>query len=244
MGGGGSSAKSSTSQPQKYIDSVSFIPAAVFCTSSFFSFRIKAKRSQHFSSFRIMKEFSRIMQELDSRIVLLLMFLLDLAAFALTMAAVQTKTKATLHQSVDGTIYCVYSSNIASRFAVASMFLLSVSQTIVTVATQCLCFGKILRPGNWRISAIMLFITCWISFLVSEMFLFYGSVKDASLTNYRHSNNLPCFTLSSRVFGIAALLIVVTATASQTYYVSYVKTDGSNSLPSTTSNTSIGMGAY
>ncbi|CAA0837161.1 Protein of unknown function (DUF1218 [Striga hermonthica] len=161
-----------------------------------------------------------------SKLLLVTVFVLDLVAFSLAVAAEQRRSSARL--AIDAnTNHCVYESDIATGLGVGSFLLLLASQLLIMVASRCLCCGRALRPGRSRVWAIVLFITCWVTFMIAEICLLAGSVRNAYHTKYRTyiTQNPPsCETLRKGVFGAGAACIVFTGILSELYYVSYSKT--------------------
>ncbi|XP_041026024.1 uncharacterized protein LOC121266308 [Juglans microcarpa x Juglans regia] len=160
-----------------------------------------------------------------STLLLVVVFVLDLIAFALAVAAEQRRTKARLTKDPNYS-YCVYDSDIATGLGVGSFLFLMASQVLIVVASRCLCCGKALRPSGSRAWAICLFITCWVMFIIAEACLLAGSVRNAYHTQYmtRLTSNPPsCEMLRKGVFGAGAAFVVLTGIFSQLYYVSYCK---------------------
>ncbi|OMO65142.1 hypothetical protein COLO4_31516 [Corchorus olitorius] len=159
-----------------------------------------------------------------STLLLALVFIIDLIAFGLAVAAEQRRSTATVQAS--GTDrYCVYDKDIATGLGAGAFVLLLLSQILIMVASRCLCCGKAMRPSGSRAWAIVLFITCWVFFFIAEVCLLAGSVRNAYHTKYRdHFSNPPsCATLRKGVFGAGAAFIFLTAIVSELYYVSYSK---------------------
>ncbi|KAG8365486.1 hypothetical protein BUALT_Bualt18G0109800 [Buddleja alternifolia] len=180
-----------------------------------------------------------------SKLVLVVVFILDLIAFALAVAAEQRRSSARL--ATDANLnYCVYNSDVATGLGVGSFVLLMVSQVLIMAATRCLCCGRALRPGGSRTWAIFLFITCWVAFFIAEVCLLAGSVKNAYHTKYRTyiTRHPPsCETLRKGVFGAGAAFIVFTGIASELFYATYSKTDHDGFLPQSRDNGGIRMGS-
>ncbi|KAI9197528.1 hypothetical protein LWI28_000023 [Acer negundo] len=156
-----------------------------------------------------------------SKLVLVIVFLLDLIAFALAVAAEQRRSKATIAQGVNYT-YCQYDKDIATGLGVGSFLLLLASQMLIMVASRCLCCGKAMRPSGARAWAIILFITCWVFFLVAEICLLAGSVRNAYHTKY-NTRHLSCESLRKGIFGAGAAFVVLTGIVSELYYVCHSK---------------------
>ncbi|KAI4299350.1 hypothetical protein L6164_032818 [Bauhinia variegata] len=95
-----------------------------------------------------------------STLLLAVVFVLDLIAFALAVAAEQRRNTAKIADDGQNK-YCLYDSDIATGLGVGSFLFLVVSQIIIMVATKCLCCGRAMRPGGSRSFAICLFITSW-----------------------------------------------------------------------------------
>ncbi|XP_022994479.1 uncharacterized protein LOC111490189 [Cucurbita maxima] len=158
-------------------------------------------------------------------LVVVVVFVLDLVAFALAVAAEQRRTTATVVTSGNSK-FCAYDSDIATGLGVGSLLVLFASQVIVMVASRCLCFGKALRPSGSRAWAITLFITCWVCFLIAEICLLAASVRNAYHTKYVSSimnERISCKMLRRGIFGAGAAFIVFTCVASELFYVSFSK---------------------
>ncbi|XAR66435.1 hypothetical protein NMG60_11012670 [Bertholletia excelsa] len=175
-----------------------------------------------------------------STLLLVVVFVLDLIAFALAVAAEQRRAKATIQQDVNGNSYCQYGSDIATGLGVGALLFLTASQLLIMAVSRCMCCGKALRPGSARARAIALFVTCWITFAIAEICLLAGSVRNAYHTKYV-LGNASCETLRKGVFGAGAAFIVFTGIVSELYYVYYSKAN--DSLP-TNRDAGIGMGTY
>ncbi|XP_050215408.1 uncharacterized protein LOC126666625 [Mercurialis annua] len=181
-----------------------------------------------------------------SKLLLITVFILDLIAFGLAVAAEQRRSTATIKQ--DGEVdynYCVYDSDIATGFGVGAFLFVMVSQVIVMLASQCFCCGKSLNPGGSRAWAVILFIFCWVFFFIAEVCLLAGSVQNAYHTKYRtvFSETPPdCQTLRKGVFGAGAAFTLFTLIVSQFYYVSYSK--ARDSFHSFGIEASVPMGNY
>ncbi|XP_059440693.1 uncharacterized protein LOC132173122 [Corylus avellana] len=167
-----------------------------------------------------------------SKLLLAVVFVFDLIAFALAVAAEQRRAKASL-EPVDGRNYCHYDSDIATGLGVGSFLFLLASQILIVVVSRCLCCGKALRPSGARAWAICLFITCWVTFAIAEVCLLAGSVRNAYHTKYSTllTNDPPsCEKLRKGVFGAGAAFVVLTGIFSELYYVSYSKANDDKAL--------------
>lgn len=126
----------------------------------------------------------------------------------------------------------------------ALLFLLA-SQILIVVGSRCLCCGRPLRPGGSRVWAVVLFITCWLTFFIAEVCLLAGSVRNAYHTKYRtYLAQAPpsCEILRKGVFGAGAAFVVFTGIVSELYYVSYSKAND-GAVP-TRGDTGVRMGTY
>lgn len=179
-----------------------------------------------------------------STLLLVIVFLLDLIAFALAVAAEQRRASAKI--VTDGTdSYCSYESDIATGMGVGSLLFLLASQLLIVIASRCLCCGRALKPGKSRAWSIVLFILCWVTFFIAEACLLAGSVRNAKHTKYRTSlvvDPPSCETLRKGVFAAGAAFIVFTGILSELYYVSFSKAND-GFLP-TNGDGGIRMGAY
>ncbi|KDP20933.1 hypothetical protein JCGZ_21404 [Jatropha curcas] len=156
-----------------------------------------------------------------SSLLLVVVFVLDLIAFALAVAAEQRRNTATVQKQVNYS-YCQYDSDIATGLGVGALLSLMASQILIMIASRCLCCGKAMRPSGSRTWAIVLFITCWVFFFIAEVCLLAGSVRNAYHTKYYLSENSPsCRQLRKGVFGAGAAFVVLTGIVSELYYVSH-----------------------
>ncbi|XP_047966130.1 uncharacterized protein LOC125210629 isoform X2 [Salvia hispanica] len=166
-----------------------------------------------------------------SKILIIVVFIFDVIAFGLAVAAEQRRSIGTMRSdSEDEYKYCVYSSDVATGYGVGALLLLMASQVIIMAASRCFCCGNPLKPGGSRACALLLFIFCWITFLIAEACLLAGSVRNAKHTKYRRFffNNEPsCETVRKGVFAAGAAFTFFTAIVSEFYYLSYSKSRGS-----------------
>ncbi|KAK9085174.1 hypothetical protein Sjap_025585 [Stephania japonica] len=165
-----------------------------------------------------------------SNIVLIIVFVFDLIAFGLAVAAEQRRSTAQVVPDQEKNYnYCVYDSDISTGLGVGSLLFLMASQLLLMVVSKCFCCGKALRPGGSRAWAIILFIACWVTFIIAEICLLAGSVRNAYHTKYGlyGADPLSCQTLRKGVFAAGAAFIVFTGILSELYYVSYSKANDS-----------------
>ncbi|XP_052179086.1 uncharacterized protein LOC127792582 [Diospyros lotus] len=162
-----------------------------------------------------------------SKILLIAVFVFDVIAFGLAVAAEQRRSTATIKTDNEKDYnYCVYDSDIATGYGVGAFLFLMVSQVLVMVTSKCFCCGKALRPVGARAWAILLFIICWLFFLIAEACLLAGSVRNAHLTRYREAfggDPLSCDKLRKGVFAAGAAFIFLNCIVSELYYVCYSK---------------------
>lgn len=182
-----------------------------------------------------------------SKLLLVTVFLLDLIAFGLAVAAEQRRSTATIKQDPEKDYnYCFYDSDISTGYGVGAFLFLLLSQLIIMVASKCFCCGKPLRPGGSRACSVLLFIICWVFFLVAESCLLAGSVRNAYHTKYRTifggEDPPSCETVRKGVFAAGAAFVLFTGIISEFYYVSFSKARGSFGPYNTEAG--VGMAAY
>ncbi|KAF5195177.1 Fiber protein fb34 [Thalictrum thalictroides] len=180
-----------------------------------------------------------------STILIVVILIFDLIAFGLAIAAEQRKSTAHITNDAEKNYnFCVYDSDISTGYGVGSFLFLLASQVFIMVASKCFCCGSALRPGGSRAWAIILFISCWVTFFIAEVCLLAGSVTNAYHTKYRtfYFENPPsCETVRKGVFGAGAAFIFFTAILTEFYYICYSKARNSFQAPY---DTGVGMGSY
>ncbi|KAK6946749.1 DESIGUAL/Modifying wall lignin-1/2 [Dillenia turbinata] len=173
-----------------------------------------------------------------SKLLLITVFILDLIAFALAVAAEQRRTTARVATDYDKKYnYCVYDKDIATGLGVGAFFFLMLSQVFVMIASRCFCCGKALSPGGSRAWATILFLLCWVTFFIAEICLLAGSVRNAYHTRYKtiFGDNPPsCQTLRRGVFGAGAAFVFFTGILSEFYYINYAKAKAKSNFQSVT----------
>nr|GMD92457.1 uncharacterized protein LOC109150399 [Ipomoea batatas] len=125
--------------------------------------------------------------KMGSKLLMISVFVLDLIAFGLAVAAELKRNTAQIHMNTEYTYsYCVYDSDIATGFGVAAFLFLMATQILVMVASRCFCCGRALIPGPSRTCALLLFIISWVTFFIASGFLLVGSVRNSQVqtTNY------------------------------------------------------------
>ncbi|XP_062096575.1 uncharacterized protein LOC133802308 [Humulus lupulus] len=155
-----------------------------------------------------------------STLVLVLVFIFDLVAFALAVAAEQRRTTARLEKQADYT-YCVYDNDIATGLGLGAIIFLTASQLLIMVLSRCLCCGKALRPSSSRSWAIALFISSWVFFVIAVSCLLGASVRNAYHTKYRRA--FSCKVVRKGIFGAGAAFVVFTGIVTELFYVSHSK---------------------
>ncbi|KAJ8447530.1 hypothetical protein Cgig2_031143 [Carnegiea gigantea] len=162
-----------------------------------------------------------------SKLVIVVVLILDVIAFGLAVAAEQRRNTAKIVQDAGMDYnYCSYDKDIATGYGTGAFFCLLGGQVIVMAASGCFCCGKALSPGRSRACAIILFIICWLTFFIAEVCLLAGSVRNAYHTKYRtfYEDNPPsCETVRKGVFAAGAAFTFFTAIVSEFYYVCYSK---------------------
>ncbi|KAL6639395.1 hypothetical protein ACP70R_023125 [Stipagrostis hirtigluma subsp. patula] len=181
-----------------------------------------------------------------SIIVQAVVILLDVIAFGLGVAAEQRRSKATVTTDSEKNYdYCSYDSDIATGYGVGALLLLAAAQVVLMTASRCFCCGRGLKPGGSRACALILFLFTWLTFLIAEVCLLAGSVRNAYHTRYRtfYGDGISCETLRKGVFAAGAAFTFFTAILGEFYYISYSKSrDAAGDAPY--GGSSIGMGPY
>ncbi|THU74753.1 hypothetical protein C4D60_Mb04t36750 [Musa balbisiana] len=182
------------------------------------------------------------------KLVLILVFVVDLIAFGLAVAAEQRRSKATVVTDSEKSYnYCVYDSDIATGYGVGAFLFLLLSQAILMAVSKCFCCGRSLGPGGPRACALLLFLFSWLTFLIAEACLLAGSVRNAHHTRYRNmffDRNLSCETVRKGVFAAGAAFVLFTAVLSELYYVYYAKAARSSGAPPYGEAPAVGMSSY
>ncbi|WOK98903.1 hypothetical protein Cni_G07615 [Canna indica] len=183
-----------------------------------------------------------------SKLVIIVVFILDLIAFGLAVAAEQRRSKAHVVENEEKTYnYCVYNSDIATGYGVGAFLFLFLSHAILMGISKCFCCGRSLNPSGPRACALLLFLLSWLTFLIAEACLLAGSVTNAHHTRYRNmffDTNLSCETVRKGVFAAGAAFVLFTAIISEFYYVSYSKASSNSGLPPYGGQPAVGMSTY
>ncbi|KAI4368171.1 hypothetical protein MLD38_016758 [Melastoma candidum] len=161
-----------------------------------------------------------------STLVIAIVFVLDVVAFSLAVAAEQRRNHATrVPDPATNSSHCLYDSDIATGLGVGSFLFLLAGQLLIMAVTRCLCCGKALRPSSSRTWAIVFFITCWVFFIIAEICLLAGSARNAYHTKSTIlPNPLPsCATMRKGIFGAGAAFVVFTGIVSVLFYLSHSK---------------------
>ncbi|XP_015899090.3 uncharacterized protein LOC107432456 [Ziziphus jujuba] len=181
-----------------------------------------------------------------SKLLMITVLIFDIIAFGLAVGAEQRRSTARIVQDSDANYnYCVYDSDISTGLGVGALLFLLVSQVLIMGVSRCFCCGKPLSPGGSRAWAVILFITCWVFFLIAEVCLLAGSVRNAYHTKYKpFYSDTPqhCQTLRKGVFGAGAAFILLNAIVSQFYYVCY--SSAREKFQSYGAETGVGLGPY
>ncbi|KAL5730209.1 hypothetical protein ACHQM5_003059 [Ranunculus cassubicifolius] len=158
-----------------------------------------------------------------STLLLVVVFIFDVIAFGLAVAAEQRRTSAQITTDAQGRNFCSYKRDTATALGIGALFSLMASQILIMAASRCFCCGKTLGPGRSRVWAVISFITCWVTFLIAEACLLAGSVRNAYHTKYISltDDSPSCETLRKGVFAAGAAFIVFTGIFSELYYVAY-----------------------
>ncbi|CAA6655691.1 unnamed protein product [Spirodela intermedia] len=177
-------------------------------------------------------------------LVIVSILVFDLIAFALAVTAEQRRSSATtVTDNQKEYTYCVYNSDISTGLGVGAFLFLLLSQLILMVASRCHCCGRALRAGGPRACSLILFLLCWLTFIIAEACLLAGSVRNAYHTRYRTifgAEPPSCETLRKGVFAAGAAFVFFTTIISEVYYILHSKAkDGGAPYES-----AVGMGAY
>ncbi|KAK4744141.1 hypothetical protein SAY87_010453 [Trapa incisa] len=167
-----------------------------------------------------------------NKLLLITVFVLDLIAFGLAVAAEQRRSTGRVQLDMEHNYnYCVYDTDIATGYGVGAFLFLMLSLIIIMAASRCFCCGKPMSPSGSRACAIILFLTCWVFFIIAEICLLAASVRNAYHTKYmRNFNENPpsCQTIRKGVFAAGAGFAFLTAIVSEFYYISYCRARDSN----------------
>lgn len=181
-----------------------------------------------------------------SKLLVFTVFVFDVIAFGLAIAAEQRRSIAKIVEDTDAKRnYCVYDSDISTGFGVGAFLFLMASQILIMVVSRCFCCGKPLSPGGSRAWALVLFIICWVFFFIAEICLLAGSARNAYHTKYRTllTDTPPsCQMLRRGVFAAGAAFVFFTSIVSQFYYVCYSR--AREYFQSYNKDTGIGMSTY
>ncbi|XP_015692307.1 uncharacterized protein LOC102719949 isoform X1 [Oryza brachyantha] len=170
-----------------------------------------------------------------SIIILAAVFVLDVVAFVLAVGAEKRRNIAA-YVNVDqgGRPYCVYGSDAATGYGAGALVLLLAGQVVAMAATRCFCCGRALSPGRWRAFSGFCFIACWFAFVIAELCLLAGSVRNAYHTKYSTlvmRGPLRCAMLRKGVFAAGAAFTFLTALFAELHYLFFAKARHAADVP-------------
>ncbi|OEL26519.1 hypothetical protein BAE44_0012465 [Dichanthelium oligosanthes] len=172
-----------------------------------------------------------------SIIIISVVFTLDLLAFVLAIGA-ERRRSYVAYVNVDnpGRPYCVYSSDASTAYGVSALLLLLAGQAVAMVATRCFCCGRALSPGRWRAWSGICFVVCWLTFVIAELCLLAGSVRNAYHTKYiswtwASGSPPPCAMLRKGVFAAGAAFTFLTALFTELHYLFYARSRAAADVP-------------
>ncbi|AQK47287.1 Fiber protein Fb34 [Zea mays] len=170
-----------------------------------------------------------------SIIVIAVVLVLDVLAFVLAIGAERRRSYANVTAAdSSGRAYCVYSSDASTAYGVSALLLLLAAQAVAMAATRCFCCGRGLSPGRWRAWSGTCFIICWVTFVIAELCLLAGSVRNAYHTKYvsLFSNAPPrCAVLRRGVFAAGAAFAFLTALLAELHYLFYARARAAAAVP-------------
>ncbi|BAF16185.1 uncharacterized protein [Oryza sativa Japonica Group] len=169
-----------------------------------------------------------------SIILVVVVFVLDALAFVLAIGAEKRRSTATFSEDTSGRQYCVYSSDAATGYGIGALLLLLAGQAVVMVVTRCFCCGRALSPGRWRAFSGFCFIVCWFTFVIAELCLLAGSVRNAYHTKYSTlviSGPPRCAMLRKGVFAAGAAFTFLTALFAELHYLFFAKARHAAAVP-------------
>ncbi|ERN17263.1 uncharacterized protein LOC18445597 [Amborella trichopoda] len=162
-----------------------------------------------------------------SRLVISLILILHLIAFALAIAAERRRsTGKVVPDKYDEATYCVYDSDIATGLGLGAFFAVLLAQGLLMSVIKCLCCGRGLTPGGPRTKAIIFFVIYWLMAASAELCLVAGAARNAYHTKYSGVFgvwNPSCAALRKGVFEAAAGLVAVALLAAELCYTCYVR---------------------
>ncbi|CAD6261726.1 unnamed protein product [Miscanthus lutarioriparius] len=169
-----------------------------------------------------------------SIIVIAVVLVLDVLAFVLAIGAERRRSYAYVNVDSYGRAYCVYSSDASTAYGVSALLLLLAAQAVAMVATRCFCCGRALSPGRRRAWSGICFIACWVTFVIAELCLLAGSVRNAYHTKYTSlfSKDPPrCAMLRKGVFAAGAAFTFLTALFTELHYLFYARARDAADVP-------------
>ncbi|KAL5216414.1 hypothetical protein ABZP36_007815 [Zizania latifolia] len=169
-----------------------------------------------------------------SVIIVAVVLVLDVLAFVLAIGAEKRRSTASLGVDASSRAYCVYSSDAATAYGIVALLLLLAAQAVVMAATRCFCCGHALSPGRWRACSGFFFIACWFTFVIAELCLLAGSVRNAYHTKYSTlvmSGPPRCSMLRKGVFAAGAAFTFLTALFSELHYLFFAKARHAADVP-------------
>ncbi|KAL6844189.1 hypothetical protein ACP4OV_025862 [Aristida adscensionis] len=169
-----------------------------------------------------------------SIILVAVVLLLDVLAFVLAIGAERRRSSAYVSVDRSGRAYCVYGSDASTAYGVSALLLLLIGQAVVMVVTRCFCCGRALSPGRWRAYSGICFIICWLAFVIAELCLLAGSVRNAYHTKYWtwfRDGPPRCAMLRKGVFAAGAAFTFLAALFAELHYLFYARARDAADVP-------------
>ncbi|ONM12080.1 hypothetical protein ZEAMMB73_Zm00001d001826 [Zea mays] len=157
-----------------------------------------------------------------SIIVIAAVLVLDVLAFVLAIGAERRRSYVRV---TDHRLSSINRSDASTAYGVSALLLLLAAQAVAMVATRCFCCGRALSPGRWRAWSGICFIVCWVTFVIAELCLLAGSVRNAYHTKYfpKGDGPPPCAMLRKGVFAAGAAFTFLAALFAELHYLFYAR---------------------
>ncbi|CAM6084303.1 unnamed protein product [Calypogeia fissa] len=153
-----------------------------------------------------------------------IIFVCDVIAFALAVAAEEHRSAATVeYDNAGGYYFCNYSSDISSSMAAGGFVALLFGHLITMSVTKCFCCEKGDLRGKGKACAIVSFIFLWLCWFIASVCFLAGANRNSIHTKTESTDilsvPLTCNMMRRGTFGAAAAFVFFSFILGEVYFL-------------------------